>query len=291
MVTVNAGVRLDRLPLSSFHRRILTLISIGMFFDGYDLYLAATVLGATLNSHFSTLAQNAQFVSVSFLGMMVGSFLTGFLGDRYGRRFTYQANLVIFGLASLASAFAPTMFVLILLRGVMGVGLGAEMVAGYSAMAEFLPPQARGRWCGILNAVVVASLPVSALASALLIPRFGWRLMFVIGGVGALIVWFLRKAMPESPRWLESVGRTEEAEALLQNIEREVALQSCTSPSCRFCARRPAAGLRRAVRTGAFPPSFCRRNNAHCGQHADLRIRYLAAHIFRPAGPEHRQFV
>jgi MFS transporter, putative metabolite:H+ symporter len=229
-VSVNAGARLDRLPISAFHRRILTLIAIGMFFDGYDVYVAATVLGATLKSGFSTLAQNAQFVSATFVGMMIGSFLTGFLGDRYGRRFTYQANLIIFGLASIASAFAPTMTILILLRGVMGVGLGAELVAGYSAMAEFLPPQARGRWCGILNAVVVASVPISSLASTLLIPRFGWRTMFVIGGVGALVVWYMRKAMPESPRWLESVGRYEEAEKMLQEIEREVAALHPTLP-------------------------------------------------------------
>jgi len=222
-MSVNAGARLDRLPISAFHRRILTLIGIGMFFDGYDVYVAATVLGATLKTGFSTLTQNAQFVSVTFIGMMLGSFLTGFLGDRYGRRFTYQANLIIFGLASLASAFAPTMRALILLRGVMGVGLGAELVAGYAAMTEFLPPQARGRWCGILNAVVVTSLPVSALVSTLLIPRVGWRIMFVIGGIGALIVWYLRKAMPESPRWLESIGRTEEAESMLREIEREFA--------------------------------------------------------------------
>ncbi|HEY1471587.1 MAG TPA: MFS transporter [Candidatus Acidoferrum sp.] len=222
-MSVNAAARLDRLPVSAFHRRILTLIGIGMFFDGYDVYVAATVLGATLKSGFSTLAQNAQFISVTFIGMMLGSFLTGFLGDRYGRRFTYQANLIIFGLASLASTFAPSMSVLILLRGVMGIGLGAELVAGYAAMTEFLPPQARGRWGGILNGTVVSSLPFSALVSALLIPRVGWRVMFAIGGVGALIVWYMRKAMPESPRWLESVGRNEEAENMLQHIEREVA--------------------------------------------------------------------
>jgi MFS transporter, putative metabolite:H+ symporter len=230
VVTVNAGARLDRLPVSAFHRRVLILIGIGMFFDGYDLYVAATVMGATLKSGFSTLAQNAQFVSVTFIGMMLGSFLTGFLGDRYGRRFTYQANLVIFGFASLASAFAPNMSVLIFLRGVMGIGLGAELVAGYAAMTEFLPPQVRGRWSGVLNAVIVTSLPVSALVSTLLVPRYGWRLMFVIGGVGALIVWYLRKAMPESPRWLESVGRTEEAESMLQGIEREFTRQQLSLP-------------------------------------------------------------
>lgn len=89
-------------------------------------------------------------------------------------------------------------------------------------MTEFLPPQARGRWGGILNGAVVTSLPFGA--SALLIPRAGWRVMFAIGGVGALTVWYMRKAMSESPRWLESIGRYEETEAMLQQIEREVAL-------------------------------------------------------------------
>lgn len=221
-MTVNAGARLDRLPLSSFHRRILMLIGIGMFFDGFDVYVAATVLGATLKTGFSTLAQNAQFVSVTFVGMMLGSFITGFLGDRYGRRFTYQANLVLFGLASVAAAFAPSMLVLILLRGVMGLGLGAELVVGYAAVTEFVPPQARGTWVGALSVFVVTSLPFSALASTLIIPRSSWRAMFVLAGLGGLIVWYLRKALPESPRWLESIGRSEEAEAIMKSIEEEV---------------------------------------------------------------------
>ena len=221
-MTVNAGARLDRLPLSSFHRRILMLIGIGMFFDGFDVYVAATVLGATLKTGFSTLAQNAQFVSVTFVGMMLGSFITGFLGDRYGRRFTYQANLIIFGVASVAAAFAPSMLVLILLRGVMGLGLGAELVVGYAAMTEFVPPQARGKWVGALSVFVVTSLPFSALASALVIPRSSWRVMFVLAGLGGLMVWYLRKALPESPRWLESVGHREAAEAIMKSIEEEV---------------------------------------------------------------------
>jgi MFS transporter, putative metabolite:H+ symporter len=224
-VTANAGARLDRLPISSFHRRIMGLIGAGMFFDGFDIYVAATVLGATFKSGFSTMSQNAQFMSVTFVGMMLGSFLTGFLGDRYGRRFTYQANLAIFGFACLASAFAPSMTVLILLRFVMGAGLGAENVVGYSTMTEFVPPQARGKWLGGMNVIVVSGLPVAALLGTLIIPRFGWRAMFILGGLGALVVWYLRKALPESPRWLESAGRNEEAEALLQSIEREVSQQ------------------------------------------------------------------
>ncbi len=199
------------------------LIGIGMFFDGFDIYVAATVLGATLRTSFSTLGQNAEFVSITFVGMMVGSFLTGFLGDRFGRRFTYQANLAIFGFASIAAAFAPSMRILIYLRFVMGAGLGAENVVGYATMTEFVPPKARGRWLGFISVFVVAGLPVTALLGTLVIPRFGWRVMFMLGGVGALVVWQLRKALPESPRWLESTGHVEEAEAILQAIENEVA--------------------------------------------------------------------
>ena len=222
---MNAGARLDRLSISSFHRRILWLIGIGMFFDGFDIYVAGAVLGATLKSGFSTMGQNAQFVSVTFLGMMLGAFFTGFLGDRYGRRFTYQANLAIFGVASIASAFAPSMPVLILLRFAMGAGLGAENVVGYATMTEFVPPQSRGKWLGIVSVFVVSGLPVTGLLGTLLIPHFGWRIMFVLGGVGAMVVWYLRKALPESPRWLESIGREEEADAILRNIEMEVSTQ------------------------------------------------------------------
>ena len=222
---MNAGARLDSLPISSFHRRILWLIGIGMFFDGFDIYVAGAVLGATLKSGFSTMGQNAQFVSVTFLGMMLGAFFTGFLGDRYGRRFTYQANLAIFGVASIASAFAPSMPGLILLRFAMGAGLGAENVVGYATMTEFVPPQSRGKWLGIVSVFVVSGLPVTGLLGTLLIPHFGWRIMFVLGGVGAMVVWYLRKALPESPRWLESIGREEEADAILRNIEMEVSTQ------------------------------------------------------------------
>jgi putative MFS transporter len=221
--SVNAGGRLDRLPIGPFHTRIMMLIGIGMFFDGFDIYLAGTVLGVTLKTGFSTLNQNAIFISATFVGMMLGSFATGFLGDRYGRRFTYQFNLLIFGLASLAAAFAPNMTVLIACRFVMGFGLGAENVVGYATMTEFVPAKTRGKWLGLTTVCVVTGLPVALLVASLIVPAFGWRSMFVLGGIGALIVWYLRKNLPESPRWLEAVGRTEEAEALLQSIEREAA--------------------------------------------------------------------
>jgi putative MFS transporter len=114
---------------------------------------------------------------------------------------------------------------LIALRFVMGLGLGAENVVGYSIMTEFFPAKVRGRWSGMICTLVTAGLPVSALLAWLLVPAFGWRVMFVLGGVGALIAWFLRRSLPESPRWLASVGREVEADALVADFEREASLQ------------------------------------------------------------------
>ena len=207
------------------------LIGAGMFFDGFDIYLAGIVLGATVKSGFSTLGQNAEFVSATFVGMMLGSLVTGFLGDRFGRRFTYQSNLAIFGFASIAAAFAPSMQALIFIQCIIGFGLGAENVVGYSTLTEFVPPQTRGKWLGFMTVFVVTGLPAAALLGRLIIPKFGWRAMFLLGGVGALAVWYLRKKLPESPRWLESVGRTEEAESLLSTIENEVALLHAPLPA------------------------------------------------------------
>jgi putative MFS transporter len=220
---VNAGARLDRLPISAFHYRIFGLVGAGMFFDGYDLYIAGGVLASAIQSKFSTLPQNLQFISLTFVGMTVGALITGFVGDKMGRRFTYQINLLIFGLASLAAAFAQDMNQLIACRFVQGLGLGAEIVVGYSTLTEFVPPNSRGRWLSMMAFLTVCGFPVTALLGYLIIPAFGWRPMFVIAGVGSLIVWYLRKNLPESPRWLESQGRTAEAEALMQAIEKESA--------------------------------------------------------------------
>lgn len=221
--SVNAGARLDRLPIGPFHYGIFWLVGAGMFFDGYDLYVGTNVLPAVLQSKFSTPGLNADFISKTFLGMTIGALIAGFVGDRFGRRFSYQVNLAIFGLASLAASLAPDMPTLNWLRFVMGLGLGAEIVVGYSTLTEFVPSRTRGRWLAFMSFLVVSGLPVTALLGYLIIPTWGWRPMFVIAGVGALIVWWLRKNLPESPRWLESQGRYEEAEALITAIEKRAA--------------------------------------------------------------------
>src|SRR5271156_535134 len=219
--SVNAGARLDRLPISSFHYRIFWLVGAGMFFDGYDLYIAGGVLASAIQTKFSTIPENLQFISLTFVGMTIGALITGFVGDRLGRRFTYQINLLIFGLASLAAAFAQDVDQLIVCRFVQGLGLGAEIVVGYSTLTEFAPPRSRGRWLSMMVFLVVAGFPVTALLGYLIIPAWGWRPMFVIAGIGSLVVWYLRKNLPESPRWLESPGRSAGGGTLKQAVEKE----------------------------------------------------------------------
>jgi len=218
---VQAGARLDALPVGRFHHRVVTLVSTGLFLDGFDVYLAGGVLGSLVKSGWSSLDLNAIFVSATFAGMLIGAIAAGIIGDRFGRRLSYQINLAIFGLASLAAAAVPSMNWLIACRFIMGVGLGAELAIGYATISEFIPARSRGRWVAISSLVANTSLFASALLGYLIIPTLGWRPMFLIVGIGAMILWFARKNMPESPRWLEQKGRLAEADAILRGAEAE----------------------------------------------------------------------
>ncbi|HKT98587.1 MAG TPA: MFS transporter [Paraburkholderia sp.] len=222
---INAAGRLDRLPISRFHWKILGLIAGGAFLDAFDIYLANGSVAAMVKDGFTDLHHGAMFVSSTFVGMMLGAFIAGWLGDRLGRRYSYQLNLAVFGLASIAACFAPNIEWLIGLRFVMGLGLGAELVVAAGTLAEFVPPATRGKWVSLLAVITNSGLFAALAAGYWVIPHLGWRYMFALAGVGALVVWFLRHRMPESPRWLESAGRLDEAEATLAAIEREVSAQ------------------------------------------------------------------
>ncbi|WP_244548597.1 MFS transporter [Bosea vaviloviae] len=193
-----------------------------MFCDNFDIYIAGAVLSVFIATGFSTLDLNAYFVSATFLGMFIGTIGAGVVADWLGRRVTFQWNLAIFGLASLAGAAAPNMEWVIFLRFLCGIGLGAEIVLGYGTIAEFVPPQKRGRWVSMLSMISSTGLLASTLLSWALIPIFGWRIMFIIPGVGALFILWMRKALPESPRWLEVKGRTDEANRVVTSIEDEL---------------------------------------------------------------------
>src|SRR5260370_3949078 len=171
-----------------------------MFYDGYDLYVAGGVLASAVQTKFSTVPQNLQFISLTFVGMTLGALITGFVGDKFGRRFTYQVNLLIFGLASLAAAFAQDMNQLIACRFVQGLGLGAEIVVGYSTLPEFVPPKTRGRWLAFMAFLTVCGFPATAILGYLIIPTWGSRPMFVIARIGSLIGLYPRKNPPAPTR-------------------------------------------------------------------------------------------
>ncbi|KND58968.1 Niacin transporter NiaP [Candidatus Burkholderia verschuerenii] len=254
-MTVNAGPRLDRLPISGFHKRVLWLIGGGMFLDSFNIYLAGGVLGALAKSGWSTMQLNAAFLSSTFIGMLIGAFTAGVLGDAKGRKFTYQFNLAVFGLASIAGAFAPNMQWLIVCRFFMGLGLGAEIVVGYGSVGEFMPPAVRGKWSAYLSLITNSALFVSTFLGYLIIPSIGWRAMFALVDIGAMIVWVIRKKMPESPRWLESKGRYEEAEAILRAAEEESARVRPLPP----VADVPRAAPQKTSMLELFSPSQIRR--------------------------------
>ncbi|MFL9898274.1 MFS transporter [Paraburkholderia fungorum] len=214
--------RLDALPVSGFHYRMMAIIGAGLFLDGFELSLASGVLGQLVHLGWSSLKYNGYFVTATFIGFMIGCWGAGIIGDTLGRRVSYQLNLAIFGGASLLAVVAPNIETLIALRFVMGVGLGAELVLGFATLAEFVPPGKRGRLVATLSFIAQCGVFLSSLVGLWVIPNLGWRYMFLIAGVCAGVVWFMRKFMPESPRWLESKGRYEEADAIVRKIEESV---------------------------------------------------------------------
>ncbi len=246
------GERLDRVPLGKFHTRLLAVVGAGLFLDGFELYLTAGVLGDMTKSGWSSMALNANFISFTFFGMVIGAWMAGALGDRFGRRFTYQFNLLVFGIASLAAFFAPSMQWLIALRFIMGIGLGSEVVVGYAMLTEFVPAAVRGRMVGWLAVITNSSLLAANLLSWWIIPSFGWRYMFLLVGVGAVVVWAVRKSMPESPRWLESRGRIAEADAIVAQIEGVPPGSHPARPALAKSDRQPASLL------GVFSPPLLR---------------------------------
>ncbi len=223
-VAHDIGRRLDALPLGRFHYRLTGLIVGGLFVDQFDNYITGGVLGAAIKEGWSTMSANALFISAGTAGMTIGSVAAGWIGDRYGRRFSFQMNLLIFGIFSFAAAASPTIGWLTVARFLMGLGMGAEFVIAYTMLSEFVPPKTRGRWQASMAVISNGAVFISSLCGFIIIPHYGWRWVFVIAGVAAIVVWLLRKSLPESPRWLESKGRTAEAEGVVDDIVRELGL-------------------------------------------------------------------
>ncbi|HEY6384187.1 MAG TPA: MFS transporter [Candidatus Acidoferrum sp.] len=227
MTTSNTTIaeRIERLPLGGFHWRFIALVSLGNFFDLYDIFIVAYIGAALQQSGFLSLSQFTFFVATGFLGMFVGTVVFGMGSDRMGRRSAFILLLLIYSVFTFADAFAPTPGWLIALRFFAGVGIGAEIVVIDTYVTEMVPGQARGRYVAITQVAGFCAAPVAAVLSRLLVPTHflmsGWRWVMVIGASGALLTWWFRRRLPESPRWLESRGRVAEADAIMSALERE----------------------------------------------------------------------
>jgi putative MFS transporter len=222
----NIAGRLERLPLSPFHRRFITLVSLGGWFDFYDIFMVAYLGAALRSSGFLDLPQLSLFVSAGFVGMFVGAIIFGLGSDYMGRRSAFIFMLLIYSAFTLLGAFAPDARWLIISRALAGLGIGAELIVIDTYVTEMVPSRVRGRYVAITQLVGFTAVPVVAAISYLLVPTHflieGWRWVMVIGGGGALFAWYLRRSLTESPRWLESRGRISEAESIVENIEREI---------------------------------------------------------------------
>ncbi len=217
--------RIERLPLGSFHRRFIALVSLGGWFDFYDIYMMAYI-GATLQqSGFLSLHQFSEVIAAGFLGMFVGTIFFGMGSDRMGRRSAFVAMLLIYSAFTLAGAFAPSPEWLIALRFFAGIGIGAELVVIDTYVSEMVPSGARGRYVAISQMSGFTAVPIVAILVRLLAPTHflmeGWRWVMVIGAAGAVLAWYFRRRLPESPRWLESRGRHAEAERVVEALEAE----------------------------------------------------------------------
>ena len=243
--------RLEQVPFGKFHRRFITLISLGEWFDMYDLFMVAYIGAALESSRFLSLQQFSTLIAAGFLGMFVGTVVFGLSSDRMGRRSAFILMLLIYSAFTFLAALAPSAAWLIVLRFFAGIGIGAEIVVIDTYVSEMAPSRVRGRFVALTQVVGFTAVPAVALLSRLLVPTHflisGWRWVMLIGAAGALLAWYMRLSLPESPRWLESVNRTEEAEEIVQSVEQGDEVRGATDSGRHSAAPRRANNWRSTV--------------------------------------------
>jgi putative MFS transporter len=236
--------RLERLPATRGFWRRINLLALGGFFEFYDLFMAAYIqpglvragiLTTTTPGLFS-IGGFAGFVAFFFLGLFVGTALFGFVADRLGRRIIFTGSLLWYAAASLVMAFQHDALHLDIWRFICGIGIGVELVTIDTYIAELAPPSVRGRAFAYANIIQFLAIPVAALLGWWLVPRTilgldGWRFVVIAGSVGAVLAWFVRARLPESPRWLAGRGRSQEADAIVEAWEVEARLEGAELPA------------------------------------------------------------
>lgn len=216
--TPTVSDRIDEMPVTKTHGRVLFGSGIGWALDAMDVGLISFILVALTAQFNLTDPQRSWIVAVGSIGMMLGATLGGLLADRIGRRNVFAVTLLIFGIATGASALVAGVGMLLVLRFFVGLGLGAELPVASTYVSEFSPARIRGRMVVILEGFWAVGWLAAAVIGYLVVPLSpdnGWRWAFLIGAVPAVYAFFVRWGLPESPRWLAQQGRTAEADAIV----------------------------------------------------------------------------
>ena len=218
--------RLDALPFTRAHLKVLTGSGLGWALDAMDVGLVSFVITALIAQWSLTGEQASWIASAGFVGMAVGASVGGLLADRFGRRSVFAATLVVYGLATGASALVGGLVALIALRVVVGFGLGAELPVASTYVSELAPARIRGRLIVILEAFWAVGWTAAALIGFFVIPagEDGWRWAFALGAIPALYAVIVRWGLPESPRWLAGRGREAEASQIVTRFEASAVL-------------------------------------------------------------------
>ena len=233
--------RLDRLPGTRHVWVLITLLSLGGVFELYDLFMTGYVVpglmraGLLAGISVSIFAGPALFVAATFTGLFIGTFVFGYAADKYGRRTIFTYSMLWYCAATFVMAFQTTGWGVSLWRLIAGIGIGVELVTIDTYLSELVPKSMRGRAFAFNQGVMFCAVPIVALTAYLLVPTSpfgidGWRWVVMIGSIGALFVWFIRRGLPESPRWLINQGRLDEAEAVTAGIEAKVQADLGSTP-------------------------------------------------------------
>ena len=219
--TMTRTQRLDRLPFTPEHRKLLVGSGIGWALDAMDVGLISFVMAAVAKQWHLTPHTTSLIGSIGFVGMAIGASVGGLLADRIGRRQVFALTLLVYGLATGASALAGSVAVLMALLFVVGLGLGAELPVASTLVSEFAPARIRGRIVVALEAFWALGWIMAALIGYLVVPNGtnGWRWALAVGVVPTVYAAVVRAHLPESVRYLESAGRNAEAEAAVRAFE------------------------------------------------------------------------
>jgi putative MFS transporter len=231
--TITVAARLDRLPSTRYTRKLITLISLGGWFEFYDLFFTAYVaIGLFKAKIFTPTTQGlfdlqgfASFVAALFAGLFIGTLAFSWLSDRFGRRSIFTFALLWYSIGAFVMAFQHTSTGIDLWRLIASIGLGVELVNVDTYVSELVPKGQRGPAFAFNQFIMFTSVPVVAFLSWQLVPQTifgldGWRWVVIIGSFGAFVIWWIRRTLPESPRWLEQHGHTAEAERIVEQMER-----------------------------------------------------------------------